>query len=80
MKIKPTIHLDLRTEHGRRTVELSLGAFTADELRFLVTTFARADKGSAVEFEVGKTEDGRDCMQFVIGKPVFVPEVQHGAT
>ena len=78
MKMQPTIHLDLRTEHGRRTFELSLAAFTPDEVRFLVGTFARADKGSSVEFEVGKTEDGRDCMQFVVGKPSFVPEAANG--
>ena len=68
MKINPTIHLDLRTEHGRRTFELSLATFTPDELRFLVTTFARADKGTSVEFGVGQTEDGRQCMQFTFGK------------
>lgn len=79
MKINPTIHLDLRTEHGRRTFELSLASFTPDELRFLVMTFARAEKGTSVDFNVGKTEDGRDCMQFIVGKPAFVPEAAHGA-
>lgn len=71
MKTKPTIHLDLRTDHGRRTFEVGLVNFTDAELAFLVKVFANADKGSSVEFGVGQTEDGRQCMQFTVGKPAF---------
>lgn len=77
MKIPPTLHLDLRTSSGRRTFEVGLASFTDAEIEFLIKVFGRADKGSSVEFAVGQTEDGRQCMQFTVGKPVFaeVPSV-----
>lgn len=68
MKVVPTIHLDLRTDSARQMFTVSLAELSEGELKFLIETFARADKGSAVAFGVGQTEDGRQCMQFTIGK------------
>lgn len=68
MRVIPTIHLDLRTEGARQMFTVSLAALSDGEIKFLAETFARADRGSAVEFGVGQTEDGRQCMQFTIGK------------
>lgn len=68
MKVIPTIHLDLRTGSARRMFTVSLAALSDGEIKFLAETFARADRGTAVTFGVGQTEDGRQCMQFTIGK------------
>lgn len=68
MKVVPTIHLDLRTDSARQLFTVSLAALSEGEIKFLIETFARADRGSSVEFGVGQTEDGRQCMQFTIGK------------
>jgi hypothetical protein len=68
MKVVPTIHLDLRTDSARQMFTVSLAALSDGEIKFLAETFARADRGTAVEFGVGQTEDGRQCMQFTIGK------------
>lgn len=72
MKTDPSIHLDLRTEHGRRTFEIGLGSFSDAEIKFLIGVFTRADKGTSVEFGVGQTEDGRQSMQFTIGQPEVI--------
>lgn len=76
MKIIPTIHLDLRTQSARQLFNVSLASLSEPEVLFLVETFARAEGGTSVEFGVGQTEDGRQCMQFTIGK---VAEVEHAA-
>lgn len=70
MKFTPTINLDLRTQSARQIFNVSLADLSDGEIIFLVDTFARADKGSSVEFGVGQTEDGRRCMQFTIGKTI----------
>lgn len=66
MSFQPTIHLDLRLQSARQMFSVGLGEFTDAELKFMAETFARADQG--VEFNVGQTDDGRQCMQFVIGQ------------
>lgn len=68
MKVIPTIHLDLRTQSARQMFDVSLAALTDGEISFLIGVFAKADRGTSVEFGVGQTEDGRQCMQFTIGK------------
>lgn len=68
MNIVPTIHLDLRTQSARQTFDVSLADFSEAEISFLITVFARADRGTYVNFGVGQTEDGRQSMQFTIGK------------
>lgn len=68
MKTKPTLYVNLHAgEVGRGSIELGLDPMTPAELEFLVSLFGRADKGTAVEFGVTKTEDGRHVMGFVIG-------------
>ena len=74
MKLIPTIHLDLRTQGARQMFNVSLAALSDAEVLFLAETFARADRGTFVEFGVGQTEDGRQCMQFTVGK---VAKVDH---
>ena len=68
MKFKPTLCVDFRAETGRRTFNVGLESFSEDELLYLAQTFANADRGSFVEFGIGQTEDGRRCMQFIIGR------------
>ena len=68
MKTKPTLYVNLHAgEVGRGSIELGLDSFKPAELEFLVSLFGRAEKGSAVEFGVSKTEDGRHVMGFFIG-------------
>lgn len=76
MKVVPTIHIDLRSQSARQMLNVSLATLSDAEIKFLMETFARAEGGSFVEFTVGQTEDGRQCMQFTIGK---TPEVEHAA-
>lgn len=71
----PTIALDLRTAKARQTFSVGLASFTEAELHFMMETFSRAEGGSSVEFGVGQTEDGRQCMQFTIGKMQGTQEV-----
>lgn len=66
MKTKPTIYINLHCEEGRGVFQLSLADFTAPERHLLVNLF----KEKAVEFAVGKADDGRSVMQFTIGTPI----------
>jgi hypothetical protein len=74
MKIIPTIQLDLRTDSARQMFAVSLAALSDGEIKFLAETFARGNRGTNVIFGVSQTEDGRQCMQFTIGK---VTEAEH---
>ena len=69
MTTPQVISLDFRYAHGRRTFDVGVDSFTEAELKFLAETFAQADKGTAVDFNIGATDDGRRCMQFIVGKP-----------
>lgn len=64
----PTIHLDLRTQDVRTSFDVSLAPMDDQELIQLADIFALADKGQSVQIGTGKTEDGRQCLQFVVGK------------
>ena len=66
MRIKPTLLVNLHTEEGRGMFQLDLGAFSADELRFMVGVFDDSNK-EPVLFDLEPTGDGRFKMTFTIG-------------
>ena len=69
MRTKPTLIINLHCEEGRGMIQMSLDSFSKVERAFMVSLFGKAEQGSAVDFCVGDTPDGRHCMQFTVGLP-----------
>ena len=68
MSFTPTIHLDLRTSDVRRAIDVSLAPLSDTDLFWLADVFALVEKGQAMQIGIGHAEDGRHCVQFVIGR------------
>jgi hypothetical protein len=66
MKVIPTLALDLRTQERRQTLNISLSDFDAEELALLSGVIGGTE-GSMIECGIGNTDDGRICLQLVVG-------------